>query len=299
MYGGDAYIQSQAVGRERCVDLVQPRAAVQVEPAIDRGKCQLRRRASSDLLTRDTRVAHPRWSNTLVTVSVAKCAQSPWASAPERPSGRECPCDSPPRMLLRHAPTLRPEPLRTSSARGSPAMSRVRCRRIHRSDSPDTLWWPLPSRLSRSNQSVWRGPLGPRGLEPDIAGGRPLRANADEEASRTSSRCATASGAGLPALALTLTGRGRRVFHVPGLGRSAPAGGVDRRPPHGRGTRRLRPAPAGVGVDRGAAGVVGVQRQHRSRGRVDVGPPTVWIHVSREQLEAASSMSPWANPIVL
>ena len=40
----DAYIQSQAVGRERCVDLVQPRAVVQVEPAIDRGKCQLRRR---------------------------------------------------------------------------------------------------------------------------------------------------------------------------------------------------------------------------------------------------------------
>ena len=60
MYGDDAYIQPQAVGRERCVDLVQARAVVQVEPAIDRGKCQLRRRASSDLLTRDTRVADPR-----------------------------------------------------------------------------------------------------------------------------------------------------------------------------------------------------------------------------------------------
>ena len=59
MYGGDAYIQPQAVGRERCVDLVQARAVVQVEPAIDRG-CQLRRRASSDLLTRDTRGADPR-----------------------------------------------------------------------------------------------------------------------------------------------------------------------------------------------------------------------------------------------
>ena len=60
MYGDDAYIQPQAVGRDRCVDLVQPRAVVQVEHAIDRGRCQLRRRASSDLLTRDTRVAHPR-----------------------------------------------------------------------------------------------------------------------------------------------------------------------------------------------------------------------------------------------
>ena len=60
MYGDDAYIQSQAVGRDRCVDLVQPRAVVQVEHAIDRGKCQLRRRVSSDLLTRDTRAADPR-----------------------------------------------------------------------------------------------------------------------------------------------------------------------------------------------------------------------------------------------
>ena len=60
MYGDDAYIQPQAVGRERCVDLVQPRAVVQVEHAIDRGRCHLRRRANSDLLTRDTRVAEPR-----------------------------------------------------------------------------------------------------------------------------------------------------------------------------------------------------------------------------------------------
>ena len=60
MYGDDAYIQPQAVGRERSVDLVQARAVVQVEPAIDRGRCQLRRRASSDLLTRDTRAAEPR-----------------------------------------------------------------------------------------------------------------------------------------------------------------------------------------------------------------------------------------------
>ena len=62
MYGDDAYIQPQAVGRERYVDLVQPRAVVQVEPAIDRGRCQLRRRASSDLLTCDTRVAARRGS---------------------------------------------------------------------------------------------------------------------------------------------------------------------------------------------------------------------------------------------
>ena len=61
MYGDDdAYIQPQADGRERWVDLVQPRAVVQVEHAIDRGKCQLRRRASSDLLTRGTRGADPR-----------------------------------------------------------------------------------------------------------------------------------------------------------------------------------------------------------------------------------------------
>ncbi len=60
MYGGDAYIQPQAVGHERCVDLVQARAAVQVKHAIDGRNCQLRRRASSDLLTRDTRVAEPR-----------------------------------------------------------------------------------------------------------------------------------------------------------------------------------------------------------------------------------------------
>ena len=37
MYGDDAYIQPQAVGRERRVDLVQARAVVQVEHAIDRG----------------------------------------------------------------------------------------------------------------------------------------------------------------------------------------------------------------------------------------------------------------------
>ena len=60
MYGDDAYIQPQAVGRERYVDLVQARSVVQVEPAINRGRCQLRRRASSDLLTRDTRAAEPR-----------------------------------------------------------------------------------------------------------------------------------------------------------------------------------------------------------------------------------------------
>ena len=60
MYGDDAYLQPQAVGRERCVDLVQARAVVQIEHAIDRGKCQLRWHASSDLLTRDTRVADPR-----------------------------------------------------------------------------------------------------------------------------------------------------------------------------------------------------------------------------------------------
>ena len=57
---GESEIQPPADGRERCVDLVQPRAVVQVEPAIDRGRCQLRRRANSDLLTRGTRVADPR-----------------------------------------------------------------------------------------------------------------------------------------------------------------------------------------------------------------------------------------------
>ena len=55
MYADDAYIQPQAVGRERCVDLV-PRAVVQVEHAIDRRKCQLRRRQFG---LGDVRVAHP------------------------------------------------------------------------------------------------------------------------------------------------------------------------------------------------------------------------------------------------